>query len=116
VKFTAIESDVYNSHEVKHYDLIVATPPYAEGDVTDPILSAYYGGRHFLIEFFARADEFLAKDGKLLICCPNWGDKKLFDAQTAEHGFTSNTLASKTSADGERVYYLYECVRARSSK
>lgn len=109
VDFAAVRSDGFEGIPRGPYDLVVGTPPYAEGEVTESLEYAYYGARRFVERMFENAGRFLAPRGTLLITQAEWGDLVHFESTAKRHGFELATVDRSRSDDGERWYRLYRC-------
>ena len=92
--------------DTARFDVIVANPPYLEGDIPDLVAHAFYGLRDFLDDLFAQGHHHLKNGGSMLITMAEWGPVDLYEALGAGHGWTYDRVAVRTSDDGRRAYRL----------
>lgn len=108
VSFDAILSDVFDNVPPQKFDLIIANPPYLDGEILDPLDYAMHGATHFMDELLYGAHEYLDADGKMLVTYARKGLIEEFERKLAEQDWHFRVIDSRTSSDGERPYDLYE--------
>ncbi|HSX16151.1 MAG TPA: hypothetical protein VLF40_05140, partial [Candidatus Saccharimonadales bacterium] len=109
IGFRALQSDAFKALTADAtFDLILATPPYLDGPIENPLDYAVHGTTHFLQEFLSGARAHLNASGKVLITYAEWGLLSQFEDLLAANKWSSKIIDSRASADGARVYRLYE--------
>jgi len=108
VSFVAMQSDVFDHMPLQKFETILATPPYLDGKVVDPLDYAIYGTSHFVDSLLENARNYLAVDGKMLVTYAKWGLIGKFEHKLVAHRWRFRVIGTKTSADGQRQYDLYE--------
>jgi methylase of polypeptide subunit release factors len=111
VNFTAVKSDVFTGIAPQKFDLIIATPPYLEGEILEPLDHSVYGISDFVEKFLKDADRYLTKTGKVLITFGQWSPLQEIEQKIQDYGWRSRIIESRKSGDGERSYNLYELRR-----
>jgi len=108
VNMTVLESDLFSKVPEEQFDLIIANGPYLEGEVKDPLETAFFGAKNFIENLLGNASRYLKDTGRILITFAEWGDIDMFERIAKNNNFELKVLGNKSSKDGERTYRLYE--------